>query len=109
MVDRQLIGSHAGQPVFGPTKSAASDRRVSIGPTVVAAIKRHLKDFGPGPIVKSRATANASAMAATASDRSSADQPAMLHRLTGSVEAREAATLAVLTVPVADALSPRFG
>lgn len=105
MVDRQLIGSHAGQPVFGPTKSAASDR----SPTVVAAIKRHLKDFGPGPIVKSRATANASAMAATASDRSSADQPAMLDRLTGSVEAREAATLAVLTVPVADALSPRFG
>ena len=34
--------------MFGPTKSAASDRRVSIGPTVVAAIKRHLKDFGPG-------------------------------------------------------------
>ncbi|MFT3971736.1 MAG: tyrosine-type recombinase/integrase [Micropruina sp.] len=48
-VDRQLIGSNAGQPVFGPTKSTASDRRVPIGPTVAAAIEQHLKTFGPGP------------------------------------------------------------
>lgn len=48
-VDRQLVGADGRRPVFGPTKSAASVRRVPIGPTVVAAIEQHLKEFGPGP------------------------------------------------------------
>lgn len=48
-VGRQLVGADGRRPVFGPTKSAASVRRVPIGPTVVAAIKQHLEAFGPGP------------------------------------------------------------
>ncbi|MFT4227951.1 tyrosine-type recombinase/integrase [Micropruina sp.] len=48
-VDRQLVGSNGRRPMFGPPKSDASVRRVPIGPTVVAAIEQHLKEFGPGP------------------------------------------------------------
>lgn len=48
-VDRQLVDADGRRPVFGPTKSASSVRRVPIGPSVASAIEKHLERFGAGP------------------------------------------------------------
>lgn len=47
-VDRQLIGSDHGHPVFGPPKTSASVRTVPL-PTVVAeALAEHIRVYGTG-------------------------------------------------------------
>lgn len=47
-VDRQLVGSDQGRPVFGPPKTPASVRTVPL-PTVVAeALAEHIRVFGLG-------------------------------------------------------------
>lgn len=48
-VDRQLAGSKAGRPLWGPPKTAAADRTVRVGPRAVEALLAHLEEFAPGP------------------------------------------------------------
>lgn len=50
VVDRQLSAeSRANRPVFGPLKTAASERVVSLAPVTVAVLERHVEAFPPGP------------------------------------------------------------
>ncbi|MHA6618925.1 site-specific integrase [Pseudonocardia sp. DLS-67] len=47
-VDRQLIGSDGGKPVFGPPKTAASVRTVPLPTVVVQALAEHVRVHGTG-------------------------------------------------------------
>jgi integrase len=48
-VDQQLVNVlPGGVPVFGPPKTPASVRTVTVGPVVIAAIARHLAEHGVG-------------------------------------------------------------
>lgn len=48
-VDRQLIGTSAGRPVFGPPKTVASVRRIPMPQHVVDALAAHMAAYPPGP------------------------------------------------------------
>jgi integrase len=48
-VDRQLIGVEDGDPVFGPTKTAASNRTVPVAQTTLDRLAAHLAKHGEGP------------------------------------------------------------
>lgn len=48
-VDRQLARIEAGRPVFGPPKSAAGDRTVTLGAVGSEALASHLGEFRRGP------------------------------------------------------------
>lgn len=45
VVNRQLLTVRAGQPVFGPPKSAAGNRRVPLSPSYAATLTDHLTEF----------------------------------------------------------------
>ncbi len=47
-VDRQLITPKAGEPTFGPPKSARSYRTVPLADAVVEALARHVEAYGVG-------------------------------------------------------------
>lgn len=49
VVDRQIVELDAGHPVWGPTKTESSRRKVTIGPMVHAMLAEHRKMFGEGP------------------------------------------------------------
>lgn len=48
-VDRQLVGSDAGQARFGPPKTSASVRTIPLPVVVGEALAEHLRVFGSGP------------------------------------------------------------
>lgn len=48
-VDRQLVGSDRGRPLFGPPKTAASVRTVPLPTVVVEELAEHVRLFGTGP------------------------------------------------------------
>lgn len=47
-VERQLVGAQGSVPVWGPTKSAASVRRVPVGASVQEVLAQHVRQF-PAP------------------------------------------------------------
>jgi integrase len=47
-VDRQLVTPEAGEPTFGPPKSARSYRTVPLADTVVQALAHHVQVHGLG-------------------------------------------------------------
>ena len=47
-MDRQLVGSHQGRPVFGPPKMAASVRTIPLAQVVVEALAEHIRVGGTG-------------------------------------------------------------
>lgn len=42
-VDRQLVGSHQGRPVFGPPMTAANVRTIPLPQVVVEALAEHIR------------------------------------------------------------------
>ncbi|WP_369374490.1 tyrosine-type recombinase/integrase [Promicromonospora sp. Populi] len=48
-VDRQITGSVAGKPTFGPLKTEASYREVPLSASTVKALKEYMGKFPPGP------------------------------------------------------------
>lgn len=48
-IDRQLVGVVDGRPVFGPPKTAASDRVIPLPQVVVDELAAHLAAYPPGP------------------------------------------------------------
>jgi integrase len=47
-VDRQLLSVVDGKPVFGPPKSDAGIRKVTVGQVGLTALERHMAEFPPG-------------------------------------------------------------
>lgn len=48
VVDRQIVALDAGHPMWGPTKTESSRRKITIGPMVHAMLTKHREMFGEG-------------------------------------------------------------
>jgi integrase len=48
-IDRQLVKTAGGQPVFGPTKTKASSATLPLGQTTIDRLAAHVKTYGTGP------------------------------------------------------------
>jgi integrase len=48
-VDRQITGSVAGRPTFGPLKTEASYREVPLSTSTIKVLKEYMRKYPPGP------------------------------------------------------------
>ena len=48
-IDRQITGSAAGKPTFGPLKTEASYREVPLSTSTIKALKEYIRKYPPGP------------------------------------------------------------